>query len=292
MPDTQYIQSRCGALQANSDIMSARAVRERMIGMAVFISASDENAGKTHRDRFLFAGWIGPEEDWSRFFAPAWQEPVLDGLPAIPYLHMTELRSPQWRARYGLSRLQADDRVDEAFVLIDTMQSLFPLGVSLDAGLLRDKFATARVVSSTAAGAPKPFDPDYLCFLYYAYLALAYVDSRHPEAHRLDFIVERKGHVTKYIQGFHATLAATLAALGKPSYARLVGELIPGDEDCVPLQAADVLCCHTARYQQPETMDAADLRRYAMIAHRQGEHHRISRAGISQLEAAMLPYGV
>jgi hypothetical protein len=260
--------------------------------MTVFVSASDENTGKTHRDRFLFAGWVGSEEDWSRFFEPAWQERVLDGPPTIPYLHMTEIRSPQWRAKYGLSRLQADDRVDEAFLLIDTMQSLFPLGVSLDAGILRDKFATARVVSSTAAGAPKPFDPDYLCFLYYAYLALAYVDSRHPEAHKLNFIVERKGHVTKYIQGFHATLAATLEALGNSSYARLVGDLIPGDKSCAPLQAADVLCWHTARFQQPETMDAADLRRYGIIAHRNGAHHRISSEDISKLEAAMLPYSV
>jgi hypothetical protein len=39
-------------------------------------------------------------------------------------------------------------------------------------------------------------------------------------------------------------------------------------------------------------MDAADLGRYGMIAHQNGEHHRISPEDISKLEAAMLPYGV
>jgi len=68
--------------------------------MAVFISASDEAAGKNQRDPFLFAGFVAPEKDWSRFLAPAWQERVLDGPPSIPYLHMTDIRSPQWRSDY------------------------------------------------------------------------------------------------------------------------------------------------------------------------------------------------
>jgi hypothetical protein len=260
--------------------------------MAIFLSGSDESAGKTHRDTFLFAGWVGPKEDWVRFFVPAWQERVLDGPPAIPYLHMTEIRSPQWRAKYGISKLQADDPIDEAFVLLDTMQSLYPIGVSLDAGLIRDAFANARVVSPTAGGAPKPFDPDYFCFLFYAYFALSYLEINFPEAEKVDFMVERKGHVTKYIEGFHSTLPKALEALGKPSLSRLVGELIPGDKTHVPLQAADVLCWHTARYEQPETMDTADLRRYAKIARRKGGHLQVLPEEISKLEAAMLQWRV
>jgi hypothetical protein len=260
--------------------------------MAVFISGSDESAGRTQRDTFLFAGWVGPEEDWSRFFAPAWQERVLNGPPAIPYLHMTEIRSQQWRAKYGISKLEADDRIDEAFVLLDTMQSFYPIGISLDAGLIRDKFANARVVSSTASGAPKPFDPDYFCFLFYAYFALTYVDMNFPDAEKVDFIVERKGHITKYIEGFHSNLPKALEALDKPLLSRLVGELIPGDKARVPLQAADVLCWYTARYRQPETMDTADLRRYAKIASRKGAHFEVPPEDISKLEVAMAPWGV
>ncbi len=254
--------------------------------MAVFVSGSDESAGKNQRDTFLFAGWVGPEQDWSQFFAPAWQERVLDGPPKIPYLHMTDIRSAQWRSKYGISKLQADDRIDEAFSLIRQMHTFLPVGISLDAGLVRDRFATTRVVDKT--GAAKPFDPDYICFLAYVYLVLSHVEMDHPEAEKVDFIVERKGHVTKYIQQFHSTIARGLEALGQPSLGRLVGDLIPAGKERVPLQAADVLCWHSARYEHPETMDADDLRRYGIIAHRKGHHWKIPPSDISKLEAALL----
>src|SRR5439155_17281293 len=115
--------------------------------MAVFVSGLDETAGKTHRDTFLLAGFVAPEHDWSRFFAPAWQERVLDGPPSIPYLHMTEIRSRKWRERYGLSQLQADDRIDEAIILLDTMATLYPVGVHVDAGYLLDQFSKYKVVA-------------------------------------------------------------------------------------------------------------------------------------------------
>jgi hypothetical protein len=135
--------------------------------MAVFVSGSNESTGKNQRDTFHFGGWIGPEEDWSYFFAPAWQERVLNGPPPIPYLHMTEIRSSSWRIERGLSRAAAEDRVDEAFSIIDTMGSFYPIGVYLDAGHVRDSFTEIKVVKSS--GGAKPFDPDYLCFLTYAY---------------------------------------------------------------------------------------------------------------------------
>ena len=40
--------------------------------MAIFVSGSDETSGRTQRDTFLLGGWLAPEPDWSRFFAPAW----------------------------------------------------------------------------------------------------------------------------------------------------------------------------------------------------------------------------
>jgi hypothetical protein len=259
--------------------------------MAVFVSGSDETAGKHQRDTFLYAGFLAPEEDWSRFFAPAWEERVLDGPPLIPYLHMTEIRSPQWRAEHGLSRLDAEDRIDEAFNLIDTMATLHPVGVSLDAGHLHDRFAGAGVKVVARTGGAKPFDPDYLCFLAYAYMALLHVETDHPEAERVDFIVERKGHVTKYIQEFHSNLPMALEALGKPELSKLVGELIPGEKERIPLQAADVLCWHTARHQRPNTMDAADLRRYAKIARRKGSRWHMTEKDIVDMETALSPWG-
>lgn len=251
--------------------------------MAVFVAASDESAGKNQRDTFFFGGFVGPEDDWSRFFAPAWQERVLDGPPAIPYLHMTDIRSPQWRAKYGLSRLQADDRVDEAFHLIDTMPTLYPVSVHVDAGHLRDKFGASKVVAST--GASRPFEPDYLCFLAYAFAVLSHVKQNHPEAERVDFVIERKQHVTRYIREFHSQLAMALEALREPSLSSIVGDLISGGKDHVPLQAADVLCWHSAR--EEGTMDAADKRRYAKLAHRGGWHIEITNAELSQMDDAL-----
>src|SRR6202521_1009060 len=251
--------------------------------MAVFVSGSDESAGKTQRDTFLYAGWVGPEEDWSRFFAPAWQERVLDGPPAIPYLHMTEIRSAQWRAEYGISKLQADDRIDEALAVIDTMPTLYPVGLHVNAGHVRDKFAMSRVVAST--GAKHPFDPDYICFLGYAFFVLQYVASHYLEAEMVDFIIERKRHVTKYIQEFHSQLALCLMALGEPSLSNLVGDLIPAGKERVPLQAADVLCWHSCR--PVEAMDQADIRRYAKLARRKGTQMELSDTDIDKMDAAL-----
>lgn len=75
--------------------------------MAIFVAASDESAGSDEHSLFLFAGWIGPEKDWSQFFVPAWQERVLDGPPRIPYLHMTEIRSKEFREKCGLSKVSS-----------------------------------------------------------------------------------------------------------------------------------------------------------------------------------------
>ncbi|HXP79855.1 MAG TPA: hypothetical protein VN976_08110 [Verrucomicrobiae bacterium] len=235
--------------------------------MAVFISGSDENSGKHHRDTFFFGGWVGPEEDWSRFFAPAWQERVLAGPPKIPYLHMTDIRSKSWRGKWGLSRLDAEDRIDEAFILLDQMQTFYPIGLYLDAGFVRDQFKEMKVVSN-ATGAAKNFDPDYLCFLAYAYTVLNWVHLNNPEAEKVDFIVEINGHITKYIQEFHATLSEGLAVIGCPELAELLGQLIPGDKERVPLQAADLLLWYSAR--DKSTLDEREARRYFTIAHRKG----------------------
>ena len=87
--------------------------------MAVFVSASDEHSGSNGRGPFLFAGYVGPERDWSKFLVPAWQERVLDGPPRIPYLHMTEIRSNEFRNTVGITRPAANARVDEALALSD-----------------------------------------------------------------------------------------------------------------------------------------------------------------------------
>jgi len=63
--------------------------------------------------------------------------------------------------------------------------------------------------------------------------------------------------------------------------------LIPGGKDRVPLQAADVLCWHTARAQNPETMDEADRRRYSLLAHRKGTREQFTDEQIAQMADAL-----
>lgn len=248
--------------------------------MAIFLSASDETSGSTQRDPFFRAGFVAPQSDWCDFFAPAWRERVLNGPSAIPYLHMTDIRSKQWREKYGLSRREGERRVDAAFEVIDTMGSLYPIGIRTDAGFVRDQFAASKVLLSS--GAAKSFHPDFLCFLGYAYAVMLYVHKKHPEAEHVDFLVEQNGEITKHIREFHATLATGLAQLKRPGLSRLVGDLIPGGKDRIPLQAADVLCWHDAR-RVAGKLDAGDESRYYKIAHRWGFRWEWSNGTLTEL---------
>jgi hypothetical protein len=258
--------------------------------MAVFVSFSDESSGKSERDTFMFAGWIGPEEDWARFFTPAWDERVLAGPPRIPYLHMTEIRSPKWRQENGLTETDAERRIDEACVLLDQLANLQPIRMVMNGGDFRDAFDETMVRSiKRKQFAASKFEPDYSCFLGYAWAALKYLAEYHPESEKLDFVVERKNKVTNYIQEFHSQLPQALAALGSPELARLVGELVPAGKDRLPLHAADLLCWHCARREKLKTMSHRDKLRYKTIAYRKGVRIEFSKDLIAQLKTAVLP---
>jgi hypothetical protein len=258
--------------------------------MGVFVSFSDESTGKTERDNFVYGGWIGPEDDWSHFFTPAWDERVLAGPPRIPYFHMTEMRSREWREIKGLTEADAENRIDQGCVILDQLVNLHPVRLVVNAGDVRDEFHETRVVQSTRKQfASSTFEPDFICFLGYAWAALKYLAEHHPEAEKLDFVVERKNKVTSYIHDFHAQLPATLAAMGNPELARLVGELSPGGKDCLPLQAADLLCWHCARREKLDSMSDQDKRRYQTIAYRKGERIAVSKEMTRQMKSAALP---
>src|ERR1700754_5288913 len=92
--------------------------------MGIYVAAGDESDGPKQDGWFLFGGFVAPAEDWTRWFAPAWTERVLQGPPAIPYLHMVDIRSPNWCKQHGLTRLQAEDRIDAAVKVIRTLGSL------------------------------------------------------------------------------------------------------------------------------------------------------------------------
>jgi hypothetical protein len=89
---------------------------------------------------FSSAAGLRPKRIGTTFLCLHGRPRVLDGPPRIPYLHMTEMRSSGWRNEHGLSRLDADDRIDSAITVIDQMQSLYP--IRIDVMLMLDTFET------------------------------------------------------------------------------------------------------------------------------------------------------
>jgi len=258
--------------------------------MAVFVSFSDESSGKTERDTFLFGGWIGPLHDWDDFFVPAWDERVLAGPPRIPYLHVTDMRSAKWREKHSITETDAESRMDQACVILDQLANLHPVRIVMNAGDVRDDFRQLKVVKNSKQFAASDFEPDYLGFLAYAWISLKYLAETHPEVEKLDFVVEEKNVVTKYIQYFHSGLPLALAALGNPELGKLAGTLIPGDKYRLPLQAADLLSWHCARRERLETMSKRDAARYRTIAYRKGIRIEFTKDMLRALKTALSRY--
>jgi hypothetical protein len=124
-----------------------------------------------------------------------------------------------------------------------------------------------------------------MCFVAYAYAVLLYVSKQCPEAEKVDFIVERNGETTKHIHEFHSHLARSLKNLKRPELEKLVGELIPAGKERIPTQAADVLCWHIGRHMSTDTtMDADDIKRYNILAHRKGTRIPIERIVVEEIQ--------
>lgn len=251
--------------------------------MAVFVCGLDETSGRHQRDKFFMGGFVAYETEWTLTLAPAWEKCVLAGPPRIPYLHMTDIRSREWREEHGLSKTAAEERINRAIDIIDKTSNLSPIGIEVDGGEVRDSFSETRILHPN--GGNVPFDPDYICFLAFSYLALSYVAQTYADAERVDFIIEKNGRITRYIQAFHSGITMSLRALGRPDLAQLVGELIPAGKERTHLQAADVLCWHTARPK--ETMDELDAQRYAKLARKNGMRARLDKDYIEELAAAL-----
>lgn len=238
--------------------------------MAVFISASDESDGGHHRSTFWHAGWIAPEPDWCRFFAPAWQERVLDDPPKIPYLHMTEIRDSQWRKEHGVSWLQAQDKIDEAVRVIDSMGSLYPIAINMSGGVFLDAHGKKKVIENVAGDKGARFLVDHFSFNAYVYGVLQYIHAVHPDAKKVDFIVERKEGVFEKLKQFYETFGNSLPMIGAPELVRYLGEINAAGKDRIPVQAADVLCWYASRADLG-VLKGRDLARAAVLLKRKGK---------------------
>jgi hypothetical protein len=237
--------------------------------MAVFVSASDESDGGHHRSTFWHGGWVAPETDWSTYFAPAWQERVLDAKPKIPFLHMTDIRDPDWCKEHGLSWDEAQAKMDEAAILIDQMGSLYPITVDMSGGAFLDAHGKKKVMESVSGNKAVRFLVDHFSFNAYVFAVLSYIHAKHPDAEKVEFIVERKEGVFEKLKQFYDTLEDSLTKIGHPELIKYLGELNAAGKDRVPVQAADMLCWHASRADLG-TLEGRDAMRAATIFNRKG----------------------
>ena len=248
--------------------------------MSVWVVGADE----TETTEFFYAGFAAPLEDWEDWFIPAWQERVLNGPPTIPLLHMTDIRSEKWRDKYGLSRPESERRVDEAFRVIRSLGSLYPILCWTNAEHFRASLGERKIVGPPRAQFTNAYayEPDYLCFINLAMIAIFYVKSVDPAPVKVDFIVERNGKITEHMKDFHESMVRSFRALGHPEHADLIGDLIPAGKDCLPLQAADLLCWYSQR-EKATTLSAREGQRYYDIAHRPRLKYELTRERITEL---------
>ena len=254
--------------------------------MAVFVAGSDESGFGDGKGQFYFGGFVAPEKVWHESFAPQWKNRVLDTRPRLPYLHVTELKSKQWRKAHGIRDIVEQRKLDDAFRVICEHEDLFPVTAHLDAAHFRaamERDKVQLVIRRPGGLARKPFEPDYHCFIRFALHVLLYVYTEHPTAEKVVFVIERNGRITDHIRRLHESIPKGLREKGRGELADLVGDLIPAGKDNGALQAADLLCWYT---RNAHNLDVVDGRRFEQIAKRPGIRSYASEQFVDELAAA------
>lgn len=232
--------------------------------MSLFTAFGDESDGGDQTGPFVFGGFVAPTRDWVDYFTPAWEERVLNRAPSIGSFHMTEIRNQRWQLKNGLTQGDAERKIDEAVSIIAASGSLHLVRTAMDGGHFRNVFGDTKLVRTAPQPGTYQFDPDHIGFLGFARGALEYVHTHCVDVERVDFVIERKERVSHYIPGFLDQLRNWLKANSRLDLLSLVGEVIPGDKEHVPLQAADLAMWHVRRHEAGE-LDQADRRRLAQM---------------------------
>jgi hypothetical protein len=217
--------------------------------MAVFTAFSDESGSGNQRGSFVVGGCVADIDSWT-YFSRAWQERVLNTEPAIPYLHMVEIRREAFKRQHRISDLQAEDRIRMAVEIIEATGALSTIVSHVDTGDLTDILQGKLKAHGVRLRAGVD-EPDYICFLGYAYLTVRYVHHNFHDVEKVDFVVSRKGKITGQMKFFHQELKDFIQER-HPELAEIVGDLASADmKEMVPLQAADMFCWHIRqRYEE------------------------------------------
>lgn len=213
---------------------------------------------------------MGPETDFYNSFVPAWQERVLEAAPEIPYLHMTEIRDPEWCIKHGVSWQQAQEKMDEAAILLSQMGSLYPITMDANMGTFLDAHGKEKVIQNEGDNKASRFLIDHFSFNAYVFGVLAYIHNMHPYAEKVHFMVERKDGVWEKLKQFYAGFGDGLDRIGMPELKKYLGEFIPVGKDRAPVQMADMLCWHASRADRG-LLQGRDVLRANTIFHRKGK---------------------
>ena len=225
--------------------------------MATWVCGFDESSDQNPTKNFFYVGVSAPESDWQRYFEPAWKDRVLSGPPAIDYLHVVDIRDGEWQREHGLTQSDARRRLEEAADVIQSMGSLFPVCVRVDAA---EYNAILRRPYQPQPGQTKQLDADYMCFFYVSVVQLNLLhESEGSDFTRMDFCVEKNGKVTHHVGKFHAAIAAGIH--GGENVAPLVGSFKPVDKTSIPAQVADVIAWHALKFENG-TLDRDGFKRY------------------------------
>jgi hypothetical protein len=206
---------------------------------------------------------------------------VLNGPPKIDYLHMVDIKNQKWRDKHGVSCEDAERRLDAAFDIIERAGGLIPVVFHADAGHFRTEFEKVKFRVRTEGGISfQRFEPDYTCFLHYAMRVLDLVRRTYKDAEKVDFVIEQNKRISKTIRRFGEPLKRVLTSLDA-DLGRLVGQIIDGDKDRVPLQAADLLVWHT-QASKTGKLSVADSQRYEKLTGRLGTLREFTKEEISE----------
>jgi hypothetical protein len=208
--------------------------------VAVYTAYSDESGSGDGKGIFLVGGYVASAIDWP-CVVDAWQERVLDYPPSIKYFHLSEINKEKFQKKYGLRAGDSDRKLRTAVDVVCSSGGLQGIYAPLDQEAINTALAEYRAIFSKRAGYSVR-DPDYVCFLTYAFNVLDEARNTFKDIETVDFVVERKGKITEHIQHFYEEFCSFLSAID-PSLKSLAGRLIPEDTIGSPgLQAADLLC--------------------------------------------------
>jgi hypothetical protein len=212
--------------------------------VSVYVAWSDESGAGDQKGQFLVAGYVGKEVDWPKF-SNTWVEQILNSSPKIPYVHMVDIRSREWREKNGLSRDDANEKIRKAVKLIVGTDFISPyIGSMSELGWtgVKERWSKSGIKLRKHEGFP-----DYQCFIAYAFSVLNEIANQDAEVSRVIFNVSKKLYVPHYLHDVREEMISCFE-YEQSHLAKIMGDVVPlSMEDNMPLQAADVLCWHLQR---------------------------------------------